>query len=102
MEFIVSIAILQLGLLLFIAAALLLYLICRIPSDEDNGGSGSSPGSGKTVLVTSCDCAIGLQVRIYNFFLFTELKNKNLVPYESLDEWRFFKSGFIFRSCLLT
>ncbi|ERL93822.1 D-beta-hydroxybutyrate dehydrogenase, mitochondrial [Dendroctonus ponderosae] len=104
MEFIVSIAILQLGLLLFIAAALLLYLICRIPSDEDHGRSGSSPGSGKTVLVTSCDCAIGLQLAFHlansGFRVFAGLKTaseagcpEDSVPAKAIRAWQKYRES---------
>lgn len=54
---------LQLVALFSIAGALLLYLLCKIRAGEGSELSENAPGAGKPVLVTSCDNAIGLQVR---------------------------------------
>ncbi|XP_063217718.1 D-beta-hydroxybutyrate dehydrogenase, mitochondrial [Bacillus rossius redtenbacheri] len=62
---------LQLVALCCIAAALLVYLLCRIKGSGGRGGGGAgaaagaaADGQGRAVLVTCCDSALGLQVAL--------------------------------------
>lgn len=61
---------LQLVALFSIAGALLLYLLCKIRASNDGSETNENiPGASKPILVTSCDNAIGLQVRSIVIFL---------------------------------
>lgn len=60
---------LQLVALFSIAGALLLYLLCKIRTTPEPEVGVITIGGGKSVLITSCDTAIGLQVNIYDHFI---------------------------------
>lgn len=56
---------LQLVALFSIAGALLLYLLCKIRTTPEPEVGVVTIGGGKSVLITSCDTAIGLQVALH-------------------------------------
>lgn len=56
---------LQLVALFSIAGALLVYLLCKIRTTPEPEAGVVSIGGGKSVLITSCDTAIGLQVHTH-------------------------------------
>ncbi|KAJ3631666.1 hypothetical protein MTP99_012782 [Tenebrio molitor] len=70
---------LQLVALFSIAGALLLYLLCKIRVGNGPEASGSTPGGGKAVLVTSADNSVGLQIAVHlanrGFRVFAGLKD---------------------------
>lgn len=53
---------LQLVALFSIAGALLVYLLCKIRATPEPEAGVATIGGGKSVIVTSCDTAVGLQV----------------------------------------
>nr|CAD7572197.1 unnamed protein product [Timema californicum] len=76
---------LQLVALCCIAAALLMYLLCRIRNrranndDQGSGDCGLDVGLGRAVLITSCDTVLGLQCALHlswlGFRVFAGFKN---------------------------
>nr|CAD7440817.1 unnamed protein product [Timema bartmani] len=76
---------LQLVALCCIAAALLMYLLCRIRNrranndDQEGGDCGLDVGLGRAVLITSCDTVLGLQCALHlswlGFRVFAGFKN---------------------------
>lgn len=70
---------LQLVALFSIAGALLVYLLCKIRTTPEPEAGVVSIGGGKSVLITSCDTAIGLQVALHlgnrGFRVFAGLKD---------------------------
>nr|CAD7595235.1 unnamed protein product [Timema genevievae] len=76
---------LQLVALCCIAAALLMYLLCRIRNrranndDQEGDDCGLDVGQGRAVLITSCDTVLGLQCALHlswlGFRVFAGFKN---------------------------